>query len=315
MQHPPIRPAQASLAVSVLDPEMVNKQARRREPFLRAAAAENGIDDDGDVNEAAQGEAWTCTKCETSNGGMESQCTNCNARYVAVQSGPVKGWEEATFAESLGNKWKCENCLAFNDDGVDTCAACEVPHEGGNIDGDGGGTASTGSTTTTAVTSTLVIGANGFSLGGVAPSSTTTAVSVGGPAPVATSTATSSSSAPVTTGGFSLGGAFAMAVPTTSTAPSTTSSSSAPVTVGGFVVDVAFAAAVPTTASITAADDDNNETSSGMHLGDFASTSTVSGDSMDDVRASGKESRKRKRGADEADDENVARELKKQKGI
>jgi hypothetical protein len=267
-------PSQAPLSVlSVLDPDMVNEQARRREPFLAAAAAEYGIDndDDGDSdviqrggkskrmkeNEAVQGDEWTCSKCETLNDGMESQCTNCDARYA--QPVAELGWGNTACAKLLANKWKCETCNTHNDNELDTCAACEVPREGGNGGGGGGTTASTGGNTATKMkTTTSAIGANGFSFGGAVQSSTTTAVSVGGfsfraPAPAAASTVASSTSAPVTTGGFSFGAAPA----TSSSATSTATSSSAPVTTGGFVVDAVFAAAVPTTAS-TAANDDNN---------------------------------------------------------
>jgi hypothetical protein len=83
--------SQAWLSVAVVDPDMVNEQARRRKPFEEAAAAKNGIDDDDDSasnqrsgkskrsreDEAIQGDEWACSKCETSNDGMVSQCTNC----------------------------------------------------------------------------------------------------------------------------------------------------------------------------------------------------------------------------------------------
>jgi hypothetical protein len=78
----------------------------------RDAAAENGIDDDGDdggsnqrsgtskrsrEDEAVQGDEWTCSTCETSNDGMESQCANCGA-YVPPAA--VWGWDNAGFATS-----------------------------------------------------------------------------------------------------------------------------------------------------------------------------------------------------------------------
>jgi hypothetical protein len=80
-----------------------------------------------------------------------------------------------------------------------------------------------------------------------------------------------------------------------------TSSSSAPVTTGGFVVRALRSALAPTTAS-TAANDDNNETNKGLHLGGFEPAPTGSGDSMDDVRVSCKERKKKRRGDDKADD-------------
>jgi hypothetical protein len=287
--------------VSVTDPNMVSEQARRRRPFLAAAAAEFCNDDgDGDdsqkgkrikENEAVRGDKWICTKCDTSNDGMEGQCTNCNVRYVPVQSGPTLGWGNAAFATSFENKWKCETCTTFNDNEVDTCASCEARRAGG------GETTSTGDATTmvTATTTNADIGPGGFSFGGAAPApSSTMTVSVGGfsfqaSAPAVASTAVSSSSAPVTTGGFSF------------LATSTTTSLSVPTTTGGFVFGAPPAAIAPTTAS-TAANDDNNETSSGLHLGDFGSAPTVSEDSMDDVPASSKERKKKKRSADKAND-------------
>jgi hypothetical protein len=196
------------LLVVVLDPNMENEQSRRREPFLVAAAAEHG-------NERANDPAsykWTCNKCEKSNDGEESQCTKCNAWY----EGPVAvgGWGNTDIVTLLENKWKCEKCTSFNNNGLVACASCEDSRAGG-----GGTTSTVGTTVTTTATTISAIGANGFSFGYAAQSSTTMdggAMPAGGfafgaPAPAATT----SSSAPVTTEGVTFG-AVALAPASTS---------------------------------------------------------------------------------------------------
>lgn len=139
-------PSRTLPSASVLDPDMVNEQARRREPFLVTAAAEYGNDDgDGDsafsqrnkkrrVNDPALGNKWTCGKCKTPNDGMKSQCAKCGVRHVPHVA--VFGWGNAAFARSFEDKWKCTDCTTSNDNQLVTCAACEVPRVGSNGGGD-----------------------------------------------------------------------------------------------------------------------------------------------------------------------------------
>jgi hypothetical protein len=233
--QPSSRPSYMSTVVT--DPDMVNEQARRRMPFVEAAAAENGGDDNDDtedagldtkrgrlVDEVLQGDGWNCTKCNTSNDGMESQCTNCDTRYVP-KPGPVLGWAGSAVGSFSENKWKCDTCTSFNNNEMIACASCEVPRAGSS-GGSGFGTGAAASTTTT--TTAGAIGANGFSFGGAPPSSTVTngTVSVGGfPSKAPAAAASTSSSAPVTRGGFSFGAAAPAAAAASTTANATKASS------------------------------------------------------------------------------------------
>jgi hypothetical protein len=193
--------------------DMLSEQARKRQPYSAVAAAENSNDEDGDMcsgqkhkrtkeNDTAQGERWTCTECDTSNDGMESQCTNCSAR-LPKQTGTVLDFGDLT-AKLTNDKWKCETCNSMNDNGLNKCAACEEPRAGGVGVGVGGTTAAAATTTTAG---SIVI--SGISFVRTAPALSSFTTTGGGAAseegstfnaPAAAATGTSSAPATMVTG-------------------------------------------------------------------------------------------------------------------